>query len=392
MGEKNILMLFYANPDFYPPVINMIRLLSGEYKVKVLCRNIKQSEVKYPDSTGLMRFGKIIESDQQAAGQSVIQKLIQFGSFVFRAAAVSFSSKPEVIISYDMHGFAAGLLARAVNPRSRLIYQCHDLTESSHCSSFMKWIKRIELRFARSCDMVVFPNLNRARLFQKQARLKSLPLVVANANLQRQHIDKGNLAACLKSKGFPADEPVVLHQGIICRNQQSLNVLRSILFWRKGICVMIGAIETGIQKEIEMLVKELGIEKRVVFIGHVPYDRLSSYTADAAIGLALTRPANINLEYYAEAACKINDYIACGVPVITSNNNDCRQIYGNAEWITYVDGEDPESIAAAVNHWLSDSSALQRAGREARKLHLEKYNYEKCTEKIRGFIDEAVNS
>lgn len=391
MAKKNILILFYANPDFYPSVINIIALLSDKYQVTVLCRNIKQSGVKYPDGAKVLRLGKKIDSDQQAANQSALRKLIQFSAFVVRAVIESLFSRPGIIISYDMHGLSAGLIAKAANPHSRFIYQCHDLVELIHCSAFMKWVKRIELRYARLCDLVVFPNAKRAQLFQEEAGLLRTPLIVANANLLRPRVENGLLRAYLQSKGLPADEPIVLHQGIICRNQQALNVLKSVPLWHRGLCVMIGAFEEGLRNEVERLIEDLGIAKRVIFIRHVPYDQLFRYTADAAIGLALTKPSNINLEYYAEAACKINDYMACGVPVITSNNNDCSQVYGEAKWIAYVDVDSEESIASAVNGWLDNPEGLRLAGAEARKLHLERYNYEKCSEQMRRFIEEAMS-
>ena len=61
----------------------------------------------------------------------------------------------------------------------------------------------------------------------------------------------------------------------------------------------------------------MGVADRVDFIGRVPYEQLSEYTAKASVGLLLEEPVGLSFQY--ALPNKLFDYIHADLPFIASD-------------------------------------------------------------------------
>ncbi len=391
MSEQSLLIIFYGNPDYYPPTVNAIKILSQQYSVVVVCRNYKKQYICYPENVQVIRVGRFLAKEKSAC-QSPIKKMFQYYFFVATALQQAWKSRCELILAYDMHALFPTFLARWLIRKVKVIYHCHDLIEKSETSGFMKIIKLFELKFSKYADKVIFPNANRARKFYSEAKLSSMPLIVPNTHMLIEKYPPGVLRNKLDVAGYDSKEPLVIHQGIICNNQYSLNIVESIKEWDRGICVMIGEYEGGMKEKLERKIQEYQLQKKVFVLSYISFEELTSYTVDADIGLGLYRTRNINFKYYAQASSKINDYIAVGVPVLVQVTSDCKEVYGNEVWIKVVDAEEPSEIALAINTWLQDRDELNRAKSAARKKHLEDAHYELSFRPVNDFINGVLSA
>src|SRR5664279_3746457 len=62
-GDKNLITVaIYTHPEFYPPLLNAIDELSGDFdELRVVTRNLYVSRWKYPDNVQLIYSGQAVE-------------------------------------------------------------------------------------------------------------------------------------------------------------------------------------------------------------------------------------------------------------------------------------------------------------------------------------------
>ncbi len=94
------------------------------------------------------------------------------------------------------------------------------------------------------------------------------------------------------------------------------------------------------------------------------------------VGLSLEPPsANMNKDLC--LGNKLFTYLLAGTPVLLSRTTAQVAIasqLGTAAQV--VDGEDPKSIAAAIDRWAFDNVALEDARRSAWQLGQDRYNWD----------------
>ena len=81
--KKTIGIVIYNNPDYYPPVINAIKILSKEFNPLVICRNQDKIQYHYQANVKIYRLGRWKTSDEKKQ-QSAITKFFEYILFVIR--------------------------------------------------------------------------------------------------------------------------------------------------------------------------------------------------------------------------------------------------------------------------------------------------------------------
>ncbi|MEY4151143.1 MAG: hypothetical protein RJB28_210 [Actinomycetota bacterium] len=129
------------------------------------------------------------------------------------------------------------------------------------------------------------------------------------------------------------------------------------------------------QKTIEKLMKTLGVEKSVRFIGRIPHDQLPKYFALGDIFAMPSRSRLFGLEVeglgivYLEAS-------ACGLPVIAGNSGGAPDAVLPGKTGVVVDGTSEKEIADAAIHLLSDMSRSREMGRTGREWVVSDWRWE----------------
>jgi len=375
-------IVIYANPDYYPPTINAIQILSQEFDVIVIARNQNEPKIVYPNNARVYRLGKL-KTVQEKEAQPVWVKVWEYFSFILRAIWIVRRYKCRLIYSYDMHGFLAGFLASRAGKKIPIIYHNHDLAELEKTRGLGRWIKRFELQFARYTDKVVFPEINRAMIFKKEARLLSMPEIVMNAPLRQISLPSNRLNDILKNKGIPLDSKIILYVGSVVKAGCILEIVKSMNKCPiNSYLIVFGYYSRNYREEICQVAKSNEILNRVILLPPVPYSKTFSYIIGANVGLGLAKPKNINLKYLAGASNKLFQYMACGIPFVTNDVPEFRNMFASFGAF-FADPNSPESIGKAVCEALK---AGNRPIEAARETHLTIYNYETQFQSVLNYI------
>ena len=124
-------------------------------------------------------------------------------------------------------------------------------------------------------------------------------------------------------------------------------------------------------------------EFNVEFTGWLSYDKLSEQLKDVDICLDLREK---NFVYDHSFPIKIFEFMACGKPVIYSDNKSLLKFKEINEFGFLANPTDTDLICEKISLYLKNPSLLQNHSQAARSLFEEKYNWEKIEHLLLGII------
>jgi glycosyltransferase involved in cell wall biosynthesis len=386
MVKKSIGILIYANPDYYPPTINAVHLLSEHFDVILIARNQEPAYWQYPTNVKVHRLGQYA-SQWEGAQASTGAKLWEYVNFVTQARYLL--RNVSLIYAYDAFAYTAAYLCSLWQPKAiPLIYHNHDLTGEFPLSSLSGWVQRGERRWVHKANLVVFPSQERACLFQKLIKLNSQPMIIPNfprKSFFRMYDEWKNLVLTRFQKRQ------ILLQGSISVKASMLELIDSLSLLDKCVELkLVGWIREEEQKLMRDFIVQKNAGERVRYFKLVPYNELPSHTWMASLGVCLYKKMDVNHQTMGTASNKIYEYAACGLPVIVSDQPNYREHLASESWVRFADPDDPQSIASAVQDILRDFGQYQAMCLAARKAFEEKYNYESAFFPLLSKIKELV--
>lgn len=106
--------------------------------------------------------------------------------------------------------------------------------------------------------------------------------------------------------------------------------------------------------KLRELIKENGLEQKVVILGRRPYVELIEYTKISDIGVSLDKGTNDNYEY--SLPNKVFDYIQAEIPILVSNRKVVAKLVTDNNIGKVISTHEPKMIAEALNIMLTDEN------------------------------------
>ena len=293
--------------------------------------------------------------------------------------------KVDVLYSNDLDTLSANFFATWFKPKSRLIYDTHEL--------FTEVPELENRRFAKNTwlniEKYIFPKLNNvitvnesiAKIYE--AKYAKSILVVRNVPEKYE-----NQISFSKSKiGLPEDKFILIIQG------SGLNVDRgveeavlSMQFIDNALLVIVGSGDViPIAKEI---VSQKRLDDKVKFFDKRPYLEMMQLTSNANIGLSLDKPLSDNYRF--SLPNKLFDYIQAGIPILSSELIELKKIITKYEIGCFVKTVSPEEIAKNINFLIANPDILDIYKTNCIRA-AENENWELEKMKLVRFIEDLEN-
>jgi len=140
-------------------------------------------------------------------------------------------------------------------------------------------------------------------------------------------------------------------------------------------------------EELESEVKSLPGWHKVKYYGFVGRDKVKDILNTVKIGMVTLHPTS---NYIDSQPIKLFEYMSAGIPVICSNFLLWREIVEKNNCGICVAPLNPKEISNAINYLFNNDNTARIIGENGRKLVLEKYNWEKESEKILNIYGAIV--
>ena len=271
----------------------------------------------------------------------------------------------DIYHSHDLTTLPAGYMAKR-RTGGKLVYDSHELFTELHYIDgtnrrIFRWLER---RLIRRADAVIIPNEFAAEELSKRYGI-DLPSVVRNCPPLAVQDKKVHNNSLREKLGLGDAVPIIVHVGIFSRSRGSENLVSAVPSLDRGTVVFLGWGAGTEEGELKSLVKQKGLEDRVMFVPPIAPDEVVSYISSAQVGVVLFR--NVSLNHYYVTPNKLWESMNAGLPVVGSNFPALKSIVEGYHFGKTCNPEDPEDIAAAVNWVLSDEKRYKEMKKNALK-------------------------
>jgi len=132
----------------------------------------------------------------------------------------------------------------------------------------------------------------------------------------------------------------------------------------------------------EKLVRELELTEHVRFLGRVPHRQVPTYMNAFDLAMCLYKPVRAN----PGSSLKLFEYLACGIPVVTSDAPNYREPVAEAEAGAVLELTDSEHCAEGICRLLAHPEDLRRLSANARRYAEEHLSWERTVSQyLEGF-------
>lgn len=250
-----------------------------------------------------------------------------FGFFKFSEIALRIIWKWRRLDAWhcnDIEAFGIGVLAQILNPRLKLLYDCHEFESERNGKSDLErrlvgWMERRFIHRA-STVFLVSPSIERA--YHERYDSHGLPVTRLLRNVPHSSREKPADHVGLRQKlGLEPHDFVAIYQGALTLN--------------RGVEQLLQAARTMEQANIHLVFMGYGIFANEVqetasqlpwvhFLDAVPYEEVLSHTSEADVGLLSVKPTCLSYRYCLPN--KLFEYLLAGLPVLTNDLPDCRTL------------------------------------------------------------------
>ena len=263
------------------------------------------------------------------------------------------------------HDYIAVLIAWLSNiffgGHAKLVYDSHEFEpwRNAKRTRLQTWrVMKIERFLINQCEFTIIPADMGADELVRLYRLKKRPIVVRSTP-KYWDIDEKEVTRTRESFEQYFGETistVLMYHGGIMENRGIEYILEAIKDKTDVGFVLLGDIvRKAYFHSIESIIKEYGIQKRVLYHPAVPHNELYKFVSAADIGMVIIIP-KVKSYYYA-LPNKFFENIQSLTPIIASDLPEMRKLIREYDIGLLVNGEKPDEISNAIDQLTNNSTS-----------------------------------
>ncbi|MFA5814655.1 MAG: glycosyltransferase family 4 protein [Bacteroidales bacterium] len=259
--------------------------------------------------------------------------------------------KADIFLANDLDTLPAVFLAGLIRGK-KIVYDSHE-----YFTEVPELVNRARVkRIWEFIEALIFPRLTSVYTVNSsianiyELKYGTAVRVIRNVpSANRPEPVSGSLPA-----GF-GDRPIIIYQGAVNVGRGLEEMIHALPQMPDYHLLIVG--DGDIKVQLEDLARRLDLCSRVFFTGKVPFDQLSWFTRQAALGMSLEQ--DIGLNYHYALPNKLFDYLQAGIPVIASDLPEIRQIVEKIGFGLIINRFDPEYLSQTIISILNNPELLQ---------------------------------
>jgi glycosyltransferase involved in cell wall biosynthesis len=366
---KRLLYVQFTNPAAYPPLEHSSRMAADDgWEVVFL-------------GTGAFGAGSLTFRPHPRITEKRLPSLpgdgrqwLRYIYFTAWVLAWVLVWRPRRVYASDFLTCPIALLLTFV-PGLKVIYHEHDSPPSGTGDITRQACLVARRHLARRAARCVLPNTTRAERFARELRALENTVCVWNCPAREE----------VAPPRAQADEQSlwVLYHGSIVPSRLPPTVVTALAKLPASVKLRVIGYQTvghfGYVDQLRAMASELGVAERVEYVGAVPTRaELLDWTRRSDVGIAFMPKVALGRDDHAMvgASNKPFDYLANGVPLLVADLPDWRSLYVDPGYGLACDPEDPDSIAAALEWFLTHPAERHAMGERGRQRVGQEWNYE----------------
>jgi glycosyltransferase involved in cell wall biosynthesis len=310
--------------------------------------------------------------------------LLFYLNFAFILIRELIFTKADIYFAEDIYTLPfVTLIARA--RKSKIYYNSRELYPFigglRNRPRIQKLVTSVERYFIKKVDIVLTTGKMDSSFLEDFYGINNT-LVIRNIPLYQKPDNKVDFR---RLYNIPNDRLILLYQGVMLEGRGIPLILIAMSKLPRTCLVLLGDGEQ--KRNFQHMASELNVADRVIFAGTILQKDLINYTAAADIGLSIIE--NISISYYHALPNKLFEYIMAGLPVLSSDLPQMKEIVDTYKVGEYVSLENEESIVPILNKWIDEPQLLIDFKNNCQSAALE-LNWQKEYESVRTRLLELA--
>ncbi len=315
-----------------------------------------------------------------AAKNICIKRVSPFWSFPFvkiiwEQVFLPFSLWKNNIHLYHSTGFSLPFFKPK---KTKYVVTIADMTFFSHPEYHLWWkvwyFRYMIPRALKTADKVITISENTKEDILRMTKIPSEKVKTIYLGVDQQFSPQTKEFCKKIGEKYHITTPYILFVGMLEPRKNIIGLLHAYMQVKekKGHDLVLVGKKGWKYEKIFETVKELGLQNSVHFLGYVSDEELPALYSAAT---CFVYPS-----FYEGFGIPVLEAMACGCPVITSNNSSMKEIAGNAAIL--IDPINKEAIKDAINRVLSDKKEQQQR-RKAGLLRVKKFRWDTMAKETR---------
>jgi glycosyltransferase involved in cell wall biosynthesis len=291
----------------------------------------------------------------------------------------------DLIVAADLETLPAAT-AFADEADSFCVYDAHEYWPYSY-ADFQSWEiefwLKIDRQLSRLANLRVAVSQQLAEIMAREygCEFLTLPNCAELAEGEAVDIEK---ACALRGASGPLK---IIFLGNFAEGRGLEETVRAFAHVRSDTRLILQGRDNPYRRKLMELACSLGLEERVSFPPAVSESALVETAAKADIGLIPYNPAYLGYRYCCPN--KLSQYLAAGLPILSSSTEYVAGIVQREKIGHVVDIVDSPSFAATIDNLAKRRQELIDIGRRARQFFEERYHWEAVVSPVLSRIEEG---
>jgi glycosyltransferase involved in cell wall biosynthesis len=308
------------------------------------------------------------------------------------SATVAFRGLPThdaaLVGSYDA---ALALDWARVVPRTPMVFVYHSEFYSEWVAArapvLRRYMAAVERRvFGSSARIVAVSEFSARQIKERTPRSSERVRVIPTGVETDFFTPPPDGSTVRRDLGLPLDEPIALGVGRLAGVKQFDRLVTAFaVACARGLRARLVIAGDGPERPtLERLVETYGIKDRVLLAGYCDPPRLRSFMQAADLQVCTSVFENLSLA--------ILEGMACGTPVLGTPGGGTPELVGQIDAGLVLVDDHTHSLADALPGWLADRARLAELGQRARRLAVERYDWERVVDGLETICTEVANT
>ena len=273
-----------------------------------------------------------------------------YAEYSIRLFFILLFSKTDILLSNDLDTLLPNYLISKIKNK-KIVYDSHEYFTQVPELINRKFIQKFWLKLEKK----ILPNLKHCYTVCESIANEYNKKYYTKFQVVRNVQYKNNIASNVCPLNI-TNKKIIIYQGALNIGRGIENVIKAMKYIDNVIFVIIG--DGDISNNLKKISETENVSNKIIFTGKVPFEKLSSYTKLADLGISLEENAGLN--YYYSLPNKIFDYINACVPVLCSDFPEMKNIVEKYKIGFCTNEKNPQKLSKIINNMLYNENEINK--------------------------------